>query len=77
MSEITFAPMSAEDAKARKKLLARLVAGSKLTIIQGIKKGRTAIYVREDPDNPWLLNVLIDRVPRVVRFDWVLISSAP
>ncbi len=66
-----YAPMSEEDQRARARMLKRLEPGARLLVTNGIKKGRTAVFVRADLDNPWLLAVLIDKVPRVVRWDWV------
>ncbi len=63
-------PMTVEQTRARTRLVSKLVVNQKLGIIDGIKRGRTAYYQGTD-ENPWLLKVLIDRVPRVVRWDWV------
>lgn len=65
------APLSEENTRARARLLGQLRPGDKLTVLYGLKKGRTATYRAPDRDNPWLLDVMIDGCRRVVRFDYV------
>jgi hypothetical protein len=70
----TTTPMDADTATRRRALLKTLARGTKLLVTEGLKKGRTAVYRGPDDDNPWLLRVAIDGVPRVVRFDWVTVE---
>ena len=73
MTECNITTMSDEQKVQRAKLLKKLARGTKLLVTTGIKKGRTAIFVGAHPDNPWLLNTRIDRIPRIVRWDYVVI----
>lgn len=73
--DTTIMPMTPEQTRARSKLLKKLTRGATLDVVKGLKKGREAIFQAAHSENPWLLRVLIDRAPRVVRFDFVELRS--
>jgi hypothetical protein len=69
-----YVPMTPADESRRARLLSKLAPKTKLLVTGGLKKGRTAFFVNPADDNPWVLNVVIDGAPRIVRFDWVEIA---
>lgn len=74
-SKTNVKPMTPEQTRARARLLKKLKPGDKLEVTAGLKKGREATYVGPDASNPHLLRVTIERVPRVVKFEWVEIKK--
>lgn len=71
---VSYTPMTEAKEKERARFLLRAKPGTKLHVIHGVKAGRDAIFKSADHDNPWLLNVTIDNIARVVRFDYVVIA---